>query len=132
MFCGFARLSNRCSMSRRRINMRVPPLVLVVLMVCVSAPLFEQEWIEFANRADRFTCNFPTQPTITTTTYKSEFGADLPARVYSATQGQSRYSVTVVDYNPVQSILTEKAKSCPVGAETCIGSRLTGEGYWKD
>src|SRR5215471_1007808 len=85
-----------------------------------SAPLFGQEWIEYANREDRFTCNFPNQPAITQITYRSQHEADLPARVYSASQGQSRYVVTVVDYTQAQRILTEKAKSCPAGAEPCL------------
>src|SRR3989442_2455340 len=108
--------------------MRLTPLVPAALVLFISAPSFAQEWIEFASRADRFTCNFPVQPTITETTYRSEYGADLPARVYSATQGQSRYSMRVVDYNQAQRILAEKAKNCPVGAETCIGAP-GNEGY---
>src|SRR5262245_26854975 len=108
-----------------------PILVSTILVLCLSGSLFAQEWIEFASREDRFTCNFPTQPKITQTIYKSEHGADLPARIYAATQGQSRYSVTVVDYNQVQPILTEKSKSCPVGAEPCIGGAASGEGHWR-
>jgi hypothetical protein len=112
--------------------MRLTPLISAVLALYISNPLFAQDWAEFATRLDRFTCNFPGQPTITETTYKSEFGADLPSRIYSASQGRSRYSVTVVDYTQVQRILTEKAKSCPAGAETCTGTAAsTGEGYWK-
>src|SRR5579862_383164 len=110
--------------------MRLMPLISTGLVLCISGPLFAQEWIEFANRENRFTCNFPVQPTITDTTYKSEHGAELPAKVYSATQGQSRYSVTVVDYNQVRRILTEKAKSCPAGAEPCLGGP-GDEGHWK-
>lgn len=105
-------------------------LVSTALVLSIAAPLCAQEWIEFASRDDRFTCNFPTQPKVTQTTYKSEHGADLPARVYSAAQGQSRYSVTVADYNQVQRILTEKAKACPAGAEPCLGSP-GDEGHWK-
>ena len=113
--------------------MRLMPLISAALVLSISGPSFAQEWIEFASREDRFTCNFPSQPKVTETTYRSEHGADLSARVYSATQGQSRYSVTVVDYNQAQRILTEKAKKCPPGAETCLGGPgATGEGYWKD
>ena len=68
------------------------------LAVSISGLLFAQEWIEFASKEDRFTCNFPVQPKITQTTYRSQHEADLPARIYSAAQGQSRYSVTVVDW----------------------------------
>ena len=110
--------------------MRPIPLVSAVLMFAAAGPLFSQEWIEFASREDRFTCNFPEQPKITQTIYRSQHEADLPARIYSASQGQSRYSVTVVDYTQAQRILTEKAKSCPAGAEPCLGSP-GDEGHWK-
>ena len=73
-------------------------LMSMALVLSMSGALFAQDWREFANREDRFTCNFPGPPKVTETTYRSEHGADLPARVYSAAQGQSRYSVTVVDY----------------------------------
>jgi hypothetical protein len=106
-------------------------LVATALVLFISGSLFAQEWIEFASREDRFTCNFPTQPKVTESTYMSEKGANLPARIYTATQGQSRYAVTVVDYNQIQAILTEKAKSCPVGAEPCLGGGASGEGHWR-
>ena len=111
--------------------MRLMPLISTALMFSISGPLFAQEWMEFASREDRFTCLFPSQPKVTDTTYRSEYGADLPARDYSVTQGQSRYSVTVVDYNQVQRILTEKSKTCPPGDVVCTGIAGTGEGWWK-
>src|SRR4051812_38060909 len=116
--------------ARGEVVMRLIPLVSTALVVCVSGPLFAQEWIEFASREDRFTCNFPTQPKITETTYRSQHEADLPARIYTSTQGQSRYQVTVADFNQAQRILTEKAKSCPAGAEPCLGAP-GDEGHWK-
>jgi hypothetical protein len=105
-------------------------LISTALALSFSGALFAQEWIEYGNREDRFSCNFPAQPKMAETTYKSEHGAQLPARVYSADQGKSRYSITVVDYNQVQRILTEKAKSCPAGAEPCLGGP-GDEGHWK-
>jgi hypothetical protein len=112
--------------------MRLMPLVSAALVLSVSGPSFAQEWVEFASREERFTCIFPTQPTVTETTWSSEYGAVLPARVYGATQGESRYSVTVVDYNPIERLLVEKSKSCPAGAETCQGIADWGLGYWKN
>jgi hypothetical protein len=111
--------------------------VLVATALCLGAagPAVAQEWTEFVSREDRFTTNFPGRPVVTETTYRSQFGADLPARVYRATRGPSRFSLTVVDYRPIETILTEKAKSCPEGAETCRGGRgagsSTGAGYWR-
>ena len=37
----------------------------------------------------------------------------------------------MVDYNQVQPILTEKAKSCPAGDVVCKGVGGSGEGWWK-
>jgi hypothetical protein len=93
-----------------------------------------QEWAEFVSLDDGFSVNFPGTPTTTTTTYHSQFGADLPARVYKAALGPSRFSLTVVDYRPIEKILSDKAKSCPPGAETCLGGfGSTGPGYsWAD
>src|SRR5213593_4182729 len=112
-------------------NMRLTRFFPLILMFSISGPLFAQEWMEFASREDRFTCLFPEQPKVNETTYLSEYEADLPARGYSVTQGQSRYSVTVVDYNQVQPILTAKAKSCPAGDVVCRGVGGSGEGWWK-
>lgn len=115
--------------------MRLGPVVAAAFILSISGPAFTQGWVEFASREDRFTCNFPVQPKVTQITFKSQFGADLPARVYSAESGRSRYSLTVVDYSHIERILTEKAKSCPEGAETCRGGAgagsSTGAGYWK-
>src|SRR5204863_8648625 len=66
-------------------NMRLTRFFSIIVMFSISGPLFAQEWMEFASREDRFTCLFPEQPKVSATTYKSEYGADLPARVYSVT-----------------------------------------------
>lgn len=110
--------------------MRLTSLMSASLVVTLSGPALAQEWIDFASQEDRFTCNFPVQPKVTQTTYRSQFGADLPAHVYSADAGKGHYSITVVDYRPIEGILTEKAKSCPPGAETCLGG-ASDAGHWK-
>ena len=111
---------------------RLMPLISAALVFSMSGSSFAQDWVEFASREERFTCIFPAQPKVTETTWSSEYGAVLPARLYSATQGQSRYSLTVVDYKPVERLLVEKSKSCPAGAETCQGIGDWGLGYWKN
>jgi hypothetical protein len=119
-------------LDRRRKDKQVmrPILISTALLLSISGVLFAQEWVEFASRQDRFTCLFPTQPQVTETTYLSQHEANLPARVYMATQGKSTFKVTVVDYNQAQRILTEKAKSCPAGAEPCLGGP-GDEGHYK-
>ena len=115
--------------------MSLRPIVAAAMMLAMSGAPIAQEWTEFVSKEDRFSANFPGTPRITDTTYTSQFGAVLPARAYTAALGPSRFSVTVVDYRQIEKILTEKAKSCPQGAETCLGganpSSSTGAGYWK-
>jgi hypothetical protein len=113
-------------------RIRLILLVSAGLILCSSVLAFAQEWIEFSSREERLGCLFPTQPKITETAWTSEFGAILPARIYSATQGPSRYSLTVVDYNPIEPLMVEKSKSCPPGTETCQGVADWGLGYWKN
>ncbi len=110
-------------------------VIAAVMVASLSASAAAQEWTDFVSREDGFSTNFPGTPTLSESVYRSQFGADLPARVYSATLGPHRYSVTVVDYRSIEKILTEKSKSCPAGAETCRGGSnprsSTGAGYWK-
>ena len=112
--------------------MRMMPMIAAVAHIAAPAPALAQDWIEFASREDRFTCNFPGTPVVTETTWKSEYGADLKGRVYTARSGPGTYTVTVIDYAPVERILTERSKACPPGAETCRGVAATGLGYWKN
>jgi hypothetical protein len=112
--------------------MRLTPLISSVLVLALSSSAFAQEWEEFVSKDERFTCNFPGKPTITETTWTSQFGAVLPARVYSGTSGPGKFSITVVDYSPIQRLLSERSMSCTPGAETCQGIHDWGLGYWKN
>jgi hypothetical protein len=109
-------------------------IAVAVLALSLATPAFAQEWEEFVSAEDGFSINFPGKPTIENTTYTSQFGADLPAKVFRGTRGDSRFSLTVVDYRPIEKILAEKAKNCPPGAEVCRGGLgSTGPGYsWAD
>ncbi|MBI4886281.1 MAG: hypothetical protein HY824_04260 [Acidobacteria bacterium] len=108
--------------------MRLLPLLSSALVLAMSGTSFAQEWTEFASRDDRFTVTFPGQPTITETTWKSQFSAILPARIYSGTQGSGRYSVTVVDYNPIERLLSERSRALPA---LDLAIHAYGLGYWK-
>jgi len=82
------------------------------LILFLAATAFAQEWIQYASRADLFGVNFPSEPKVEKITYKTEFGIGLPANVYSAVDGSSRYSVTVVDYSDAEKIHTARAAEC--------------------
>lgn len=113
--------------------MRLMPLISSALVLALSGTAFAQEeWTEFVSKEDRFTVTFPGEPKITDSTWTSQFGAILPARVYSGTSGAGRYTVTAVDYNPVERLLTERSLLCQPGAETCQGIHDWGLGYWKN
>lgn len=103
-----------------------------ILVAASAAPAAGQEWTEYQNVRDGFKALFPSQPTVTETTWTSATGYALPARVYSVTRGPERYAVTVADYTGIEAMGTERAKGCPPGSETCLGTPgLSGVGLWK-
>jgi hypothetical protein len=89
-------------------------LIAATLVLLISTACFaqEQEWIEYASQADFFTINFPTQPKIENIKYPTEYRIDLPGRVYSASEGPSKFSVTVIDYTDAARVHTENSKAC--------------------
>ena len=97
--------------------MRLIPVVAVASILAIPAPAFAQGWSEYASQEDRFTCNFPGEPTVTETTWTSEFEAELPARVYAAEVGPSRYTVTVADYNHVERMGAVPSGVTPAGRD---------------
>jgi hypothetical protein len=115
--------------------MRLTGILLVAAVLAALTPAWAQEWGDFVSRDDGFRVNFPGEPAVSTTTYTSEYGAPLPARVYQVARGGERYSVTVVDYRPIEALLTARSKQCPPWAdERCTGigaGAAVGFGYWK-
>ena len=78
--------------------MRLIRLVSAGLILCVSAPAFAQEWIEYVDRKEYFQINFPGQPTIKDIEYETQSGDTVPAKVYTAKEGPATYVLTVVNY----------------------------------
>jgi hypothetical protein len=81
-----------------------PVLLAVTLLV---QPVSAQTWRTYVARDQFFSVNFPGEPSVTDTTYASEYGATLPARIYEVRNGESLHSVTVVDYTDAQRIYEE-------------------------
>ncbi len=84
--------------------MRLIRFVPLLIILFLSETSVAQEWIDYKNSEEGFSINFPKEPAVRTTTYLSENGEALPARVYTALEGPARYSVTVVDYHEVESV----------------------------
>jgi len=99
--------------------------ILCVSILCASAPAFAQSWIEYTSLGDRFSVNFPGEPTVVDTTYTSQYEAEYPARVYTRVNGQSRYSITVVNHTNAAEIFKARAANCPPDAQSDCS-----EGYW--
>ena len=84
--------------------------VLILLLLSASLPVSVQaQWRQFVDQEEFFSVNFPGEPEIGVIDYHSEYGATLPAKVYSVTDGDSLHSVTVVDFTDAQSAYAELA-----------------------
>lgn len=84
--------------------------VLTLLLFSALLPLGAQaQWRQFTDLEEFFSVNFPGEPEIRVVDYHSEYGATLPAKVYSVTDGGSLHSVTVVDFTDAQSAYAELA-----------------------
>jgi hypothetical protein len=112
--------------------MRLTTVFVPALMLALASNAVAQDWDEFFSKEERFSVNFPGTPSMTETTWTSQFGAILPARVYTGASGPGKFSITVVDYNPIQRLLSERSMSCAPGTETCQGIHDWGLGYWKN
>src|SRR5712691_10198435 len=112
--------------------MRLTAFVFASLL-SMAGPAVAQEWGEYVNTQDGFKVNFPGQPKVTETTWKSQMEYVLPARVYSAERGRESYSITVVDYTGLEQQGIERSKTCPPGNAPCRENAgpVIGPGYWK-
>ncbi len=111
--------------------MRVTAFVFA-LVLSMSGPAGAQDWDLYVNIRDGFQVNFPGQPAVTETTWTSQLNYVLPARVYSASRGRERYSLTVVDFSGLEQLGIERAKTCPPGAANCrANAGIIGPGYWR-
>src|SRR5262245_21480505 len=114
--------------------MRVTFLAAAYVLVCAAGAAAQQDtWTEFVSREDGFKITFPGTPNIQQTTWASQMGYPLPARVFTVDRGREHYAVTVADYRGLEKLGITKSQSCTPGAETCIGgqTRIVGPGYWK-
>ncbi len=78
----------------------IPALIALFLAGAASA----QGWQEYVNRENNFQINFPAEPTMAETQYRTVKGTMLPARVFTAIApaasiAAGTYKVTIVDYS---------------------------------
>lgn len=87
--------------------MRLQPTISVTAAIVLPLAIaisHAQGWRQYTSAADNFRIHAPGEFEVVETEYPSEYGAVMPARVYSYEEGASRYSVTVVDYTDARAI----------------------------
>ena len=87
--------------------MRKFGLVSFMFAILFSVPASAQGWFMFEDKSEFFTVNFPAEPAVSDTTFQSESGLTLPAKLYKASDVTGDYSVTVVNYNDSAASITE-------------------------
>jgi hypothetical protein len=74
--------------------------LLTLLVTSLTVPLLAnaQDWQRFVDRDEFFAVNVPGEPEIADVLYASEWGGQLPAKIYSLTAKDVDYRITVVNY----------------------------------
>lgn len=87
-------------------------MIPAALVIFLSQPAVAQDWARLVSIEDGFSANYPGQPKVEASTYTSQYGQPLPARVYTAADGLGRYSTTVVDYRNIEKLHGDRAAKC--------------------
>ena len=88
--------------------MRQLRILMAASALSVAGAATAQEWITYTSEQDLFRVHVPCEFAVTETTWDSEYGGVMPARIYECTAGQGDYKVTVVDYTDAQRIHAER------------------------
>ena len=92
--------------------MRWISITTTALVLVTAGTSSAQGFIQFNSPKDLFAVSFPGEPAVRDTTWTSEHGITLPARVYSVDNTRGRYSMTVVDYKDVEKLSAERSAAC--------------------
>jgi hypothetical protein len=79
--------------------MRARTFVLAALGTLYSFSANAQGWFEFVERDEFFSVNLPHILAVEEIVFHSEFGADLPGTLFTVSDGQVQYRISVVDYS---------------------------------
>ena len=107
--------------------MRGHRLFAIALGVLVSSPASAQEWFEYVNQEERFAVSLPAEPSMLASNFRSESGALLPSKIFTAVYGDSTYMVTVIDYSGVDADEYSGALEHGVASVKTRDSELTSE-----
>ncbi len=96
--------------------MRVSAFIVAMVGMSIASPASAQDWFLYTCELDNFTVNFPADPVMENTTYYLPSGKATSARIYTATDNEGVYKVTVVDYGGLNA--NDKARAIEDGADT--------------
>jgi hypothetical protein len=92
--------------------------------LAASQPAAAQSWKEYSYPEQVFRVSFPTDPKVETTTYQAPGGVSAPAHVYSATQGNAEFKMTVADLSGAgleeSAVIDNAIKSLSQGGEVKV------------
>lgn len=87
-------------------------LTTAAFVLAVTGTSFAQAFSQYVSQQDGFGVSFPGEPTIRDTTWTSEHGVPLPARVYTVENKRGKYSMTVVEYKDIEKLSGDRAAQC--------------------
>lgn len=73
-------------------------LAISASLILMPATLSAQDWQHYVDEEELFAINMPGEPEITETLYASEYGGNLPTKIYSLNVDEADYRITVVNY----------------------------------
>jgi hypothetical protein len=111
--------------------LRFVPALLALLFISSTANA--QDWGEYSNRENFFTVNFPGDPTITESPYRTAKGNMLTARKFTAsapadTLLAGTYTVTVVDFTSAKADLPDAMQEAAAAIRAKGTSKYDGTG----
>jgi hypothetical protein len=86
---------SRLSRGSRRVLGRIVALAAAAFLV---PAISSAQWMEFEDRREFFSVNFPANPVVTSVTYQPQRGMAMPGRLYTVRDGPRLYTVTVVNF----------------------------------
>jgi hypothetical protein len=96
-------------------------IAFILALFAISGPAAAQSWKEYSYPDDAVTVSFPAAPRIETTTYQAADGRPVPARVYSVTQGNGVFQMTIADLSNAgleeSAVLDHAIKTLSEGGE---------------
>jgi hypothetical protein len=72
-------------------------IAFILALLAAGGPAAAQSWKEYSYPDYAFTVSFPAEPAIEATTYPAADGRSVPARVYSAAQGNGVFKMTIAE-----------------------------------